>query len=287
MGVNHQQFNLVSTDGTILRGRFWKPDTSPVATICLIHGIGEHSGRYDAWARRFCRQGIMVYAMDYRGHGESEGQRGHAGHIGELLDDIGALVRRCKRNFGDIPGFIYGHSMGGNLALIFLMRRRQDFAGAIITSPWLELVKPPRPFLRKVGLWMDGFFPDLSLSTGLKSNQMSSLPKRIEEADNDPLMHSKITLRMFNEIDKSAAEVISFRIPVRIPLFLLHGEKDQITKPEATEAFYKNNPELFKLKLYPGALHELHNEPAADEVFQDILGFIQTQISRFPAPTHG
>jgi acylglycerol lipase len=280
MGINHQTFNLVSTDGTALRGRYWKPGTEPVATMCIVHGIGEHSARYDAWARRFSKQGIMVYAFDLRGHGESEGSRGNISKLSEFMDDIGSMVRRCKRNYGEIPGFIYGHSMGGNLVLSYLMGRRQDFAGAIITSPWITMVNPPGAFKQKIGRWLNKLYPDKTLSTRIRSHQLTSLPKKMEESDNDVLMHSRISIRLFHELSQSAEEIVAYRTPIRIPVMLLHGESDPITRYEASRDFASNNQVLFTYKGYESALHELHNEPVADLVFNDILAFIKSNVKR-------
>jgi alpha-beta hydrolase superfamily lysophospholipase len=274
MGKIHQTFNLVSNDGTVLRGHFWKPGGYPVATICLVHGIGEHAGRYDDWARRFCKQGIMVYALDYRGHGTSEGKRGHANSIGELMDDIGVLVRRCKRNWGEIPAFIYGHSMGGNLVLNFLNARRQDFAGGIVSSPWLELVSPPNKFIQVLGRMANAIMPRWILSTGIKSSQMTSVASEIEETDKDALMHGRISLRLFNEVNMSSGRLLSDKGNIQIPLLLFHGERDPITSVEASARFFEMHKDICAFKTYPDSLHELHREPLADEVFNDIMTWI-------------
>lgn len=278
MGVNHQIFNLVSKDGTILQGRYWKPTEFPKATICLVHGIGEHAARYDAWARRFCEHGIMVYSVDYRGHGESEGKRGVVNSIAELNDDINAMVRRCKRSWSEIPNFIYGHSMGGILTLNYMVKRRSDFEGAIITSPWLSLVNPPSEGKIKALKWLDLLWPSLTFSTGIKSEQMSSESAKKEDADNDPLMHSRISVRLFNSVATRADEMVKFKLNIRVPIFLAHGMADPITDPMTTKRWAEKYAPLTQFKGYDGALHELHNEPVADELFNDILQFIKAHL---------
>ncbi len=278
MGKIHQTFNLVSNDGTVLRGHFWKPVGYPVATICLVHGIGEHAGRYNDWARRFCMQGIMVYALDYRGHGASEGKRGHVNSIAELMDDIGVLVRRCKRNWGEIPGFIYGHSMGGNLVLNYLNVRRQDFTGGIVSSPWLELVHPPNIIWQKLGRLANAVMPGLTRSTGIKSNQMTSVPSEIEETDKDPLMHGRISARLFSELNQSSLELLSDRVNIQIPLLLFHGECDPVTKIEGSLRFFENHRDICTFNSYADSLHELHREPKADEVFDDVMSWIKKYL---------
>jgi alpha-beta hydrolase superfamily lysophospholipase len=275
MGVNHQIFNLVSADGTVLKGKFWKANGFPSATICLVHGVGEHSDRYDSWARKFCEQGIMVYALDYRGHGGAEGARGVVNSLNELHDDINTLVRRCKRNWSEIPNFIYGHSMGGNLVLSYLIKRRHDFDGAIITSPWLELVKPPSPLVLKIARWLNHFGPSITFSTGIRSSQMTHSSYIQKETDIDPLMHGRISVRLFNELTNSSEEIMAFKQKTEIPLLLLHGLADPITSPEATQQFAEFNAPLARFVGYQGALHELHHEPVAESVFNEIIKFIE------------
>lgn len=274
MPITHQVFNLVSSDGSALKGRFWKPKNHPIATICLIHGIGEHSGRYDFWARRFCKQGIMVYALDYRGHGMSAGKQGHINQLSDFLDDIGALVRRCKRNHRDIPSYIYGHSMGGNLVLSYLIKRRQDFYGAIITSPWLGLIKPPSPLKLKAAKLINHIYPAFSTSTGIKSNRLSSLEKNQQLADKDPFMHGRITIRTFFELSKSAKSIMANSARISIPMIICHGESDNVTRCDLSEKLAASNPKLCSFISYPNALHELHNEPVSDQLFNDILSWI-------------
>lgn len=278
MGVNHQVFNLISTDGTVLKGRYWKPNSFPIATICLVHGIGEHAARYDSWARRFCAEGIMVYALDYRGHGASEGKKGVINSIAELNDDINALVRRCKRSWSEIPNFIYGHSMGGALVLNYLIKRRNDFEGAIITSPWLELVHPPSEFKIKVLKWLDLIRPSLTFSTGIKSDQMTSESVKKQDADNDPLMHSRISVRLFNQVNTRAQEVLTNKLNIKVPILLAHGLADPITQPMTTKKWAEKHAPQTQFVGYENALHELHNEPVADELFNDILQFIKDHL---------
>lgn len=276
LSSNFQIFNLVSADGTALKGRFWKPGKEPWAVLILVHGIGEHSGRYHQWAQQFTQQQILVYALDYRGHGLSAGNRGHINNISEWLDDIGALVKRVRRHHAVLPVFIYGHSMGGNLVLNFLVKRHQNFAGAVITSPWLELVKYPAAWKLSFGKLANKFFPSLTLSTGIKSSGLTSIYENQEAADKDVLMHGKITIRTFFELEKGAREIMDHAGEISVPLLICHGDADPITRHEASLALSKANPTLFTFLSYPGALHELHSEPSAGALFHDIINWIKS-----------
>lgn len=280
MATNYQEFKLISVDGTVLKGRLWRPSNKPRATICLVHGFGEHSARYDSWARRFCDENIMVYAVDYRGHGKSEGKRGVVNSIAEINDDINAMLRRCKGSWHDVPNFIYGHSMGGALVLNFLVKRRSDFDGAIITSPWLGLVNTPSPTKLKLIKLLDYIFPRVTVSSGIKSNQMSTDSELVMDRENDPLMHGKISVRLFNQIQVRTESLMNDSLNIRIPILLAHGLADPITNPETTRKWAEKYTPLTTFIGYENALHELHNEPIAKDLFNEIINFIDKSIER-------
>jgi acylglycerol lipase len=250
----------------------------PVATLCLIHGIGDHSGRYDALARHFCKHNILVCAIDYRGNGRSPGKQGHINHLEELLDDVEVLVRWCKRIYAHLPTFIYGHSMGGNLVLNYLIHKRQDFAGAIITAPWLGLVKPPSAWELWAGRIVNTFYPAFTMSTGIKSNHLSSGDDSRPPSEKDPLMHGKITVRTFLELDKSVREIIVGSEKIITPLIICHGSADTITDQAWSQNLANTKPQLFKFVPYPDACHELHNDPLSANLFNDLLTWILEQI---------
>ncbi len=276
--MEHKEFNIVSKDGTYLAGRFWKPSGFPRGSVCLVHGIGEHSGRYDAWARKFCQEGLMVYAVDLRGHGLSEGKRGHVNHLSEYFDDIGSMVRRCKRNWGDLPQFLYGHSMGGALVLGFLLKRRQDFSGAIVTSPWLRLVEPPGPFMQKIAASLDKIFPELTFSTGIKSNQLTQQEAGQVESDNDKLMHSRISLRTFNQLNAVTTHILERPTGFHLPLFFSHGTADTLTSFEVTKEFAERVGPLAAFFAAAEARHEIHREPTANELFNHIMNWMKPKL---------
>ncbi len=274
MAVIYQEFKVISVDGTVLQGRSWKPEGKPKATLCLVHGFGEHSGRYDSWARKFCEHDIMVYSIDYRGHGKSEGKRGVVNSIAEINDDINAMLRRCKGSWRDIPNYIYGHSMGGLLVLNFLMKRRSDFEGAIVTSPCLGLTKPLSPFKTKAIKYLDYIIPKRTFSAGISSEQMTQSSDLVEERESDELMHGRISVRLFNQVHERTVELNTVPQNVRIPIFMAHGLADPVTDPEATIRFAEKYTPLTTFVGYENALHELHNEPVADELFDEIIKFM-------------
>ncbi|MGQ1890368.1 lysophospholipase [Thermophagus sp. OGC60D27] len=278
--MQNKEFNMVTSDGAFLVGRFWKPKGAPHAVVCLVHGIGEHSGRYDSWARRFNEQGVLVYAVDLRGHGLSEGRRGHINHLSDFMNDIDSLIKRVKYNWSELPLFLYGHSMGGNLALNFLLRKRQDIAGAIISSPWLKLVHPPSSFVLKGAYWADYFMPSFRVKTGIRSSQLSCVAEVQSQSDRDPLMHHKISLRLFLELSRGADQVIKKAKRIETPLFFAHGTNDDITDFETTRYLAEMTGGTTRFFPVEGARHEIHNEPGAEILFSGISLWMKESMKR-------
>jgi acylglycerol lipase len=276
--MQHKEFNLVTADGIFLVGRNWRPVGKPKAIILIVHGIGEHSGRYDSWARKFCEFGYMIYSVDLRGHGLSEGRRGHIDNINNYLDDISSLVRRVKHNWDQVPVFLYGHSMGGSLVLNFLLRKRQDFAGAIITSPWLNLVNPPSPALQKTAAVLNYFFPRMIFRTGIKSSDLSSIPAEQKSSDTDKLMHHKISVRLFNELKRAASDVLERPSRLSIPMFFAHGTADNVTDFGTTRQLSEKIGENASFYGAKNARHELHCEPVAEDLFFFLTSWLSDHL---------
>jgi len=181
---------LKAKDGILLYMRRWDVE-SPKAAICLVHGLGEHSGRYEHVAKFFNRNNISFSAFDLRGHGRSEGRRGHAEYE-KLLDDIELFLQSCEYS---CPKIIYGHSMGGNLALNFLLRRDADVAGGIISAPFLRLPKELPKYLYFVLKILNVIAPSIQLSNGINPELISRDEEVVKNYISDPLVHNKISPR--------------------------------------------------------------------------------------------
>ena len=133
------EFGWQTEDGLQLFAQAWQPDGESRAVVCLAHGLGEHSGRYSHVAAALNQAGYTLLGFDLRGHGHSEGQRGHAPTFDDMLDDITHLLEEAARRFPDSPRFLYGHSLGGTLVLNHALRRRSQVIGVIATGPSLRI----------------------------------------------------------------------------------------------------------------------------------------------------
>lgn len=263
----HTIYTLKTSDGLELFTQIWKPEKEIIGVINLIHGIGEHSSRYDCWAKRFVNEGFAVVSFDLRGHGKSQGKKGHIPNIEQLLQDVDYLLDFSEKELPNKPTFIYGHSMGGNIVLNYIIKRNKNIKAAIVTSPWLKLIYPPSKIAIFLAEIVANFFPSFTQSTSLNSSYISNNKKEIDKYSSDTLTHNKISVKLFTELKKAGDWILKNSFKYKTPLLLMHGTDDKITSHEASIEFKNKNPQT-ELKLWKGYYHELHNENNCCEVFE-------------------
>src|SRR5512133_696942 len=250
---------------------------SPRAAILMIHGLGEHAGRYNAWADRFNEAGIIFRAFDLPGHGLSGGKRGTMPEFGRVFSIIENLIEGLKNDFPGVPVFLYGHSLGGGLLLNMLINRKPGVAGAIVTSPWVRLAVTPSPFK----VWLAGVFgkimPGMTQRSGLKTADLSHDTDVVASYRNDPLVHGFISAGLFASMTEAAEETLRRAPEINIPILLTHGRDDRITSPSGTVEV-AGAVASATLKLWDGAWHEVHNDRLKDEHFEFICEWIDTLL---------
>ncbi|MCF6360694.1 MAG: lysophospholipase [Cyclobacteriaceae bacterium] len=276
-----KDFSFQSKDNLKLHGFKWQVD-QPIAIICLVHGMGEHIKRYDHLAHAFSLKGISVWGLDLRGHGSSEGKRGHTPSVDYMFDDIELLLILIRKQHPDVPIIIYGHSMGGNLALNFLLHRNsKEISFGVITSPWLRLTNPPKEFQLMLAKFGARFLPWLAQPNGLDVKDISSVKEEQEAYANDTLNHDRITAGLFMEIDKMGAKAIKMANTLKTLILLAHGTADNITSPKASEAFAKEAPtDKVELKFWNGLRHETHNEHNKEEVIRFYVNWAVERLKK-------
>lgn len=275
----HQEFHLTTTDQLTLYGQYWSHGDDPKAVICLVHGMGEHSSRYEHVAAFMNAGGYAVVAMDHRGHGKSQGKKGHTPSYNNLLDDIDSLIKKANELFPGKPVFLYGHSMGGNLVLNYGIRRQPaGIRGIIATDPYLTLAFEPPAWKVSLGKTFAGIFPGLSQATGLDTKALSRDPEVVKKYENDPLVHDKMTARFFVEVHFAGPYAIEHAAELKLPALIMHGTGDKITSFKGSEEFARKAHPNVQLKLWEGLYHEIHNEPEKDEVMQYTLNWLNKHI---------
>lgn len=274
-----KEFVFEGAEGTRLQGYVLKPpDNVPVrALMVIIHGLGEHAGRYLKYADHFTQQGICIYTMDLRGHGRSPGRRGHTAPRRLVLEDVDILCSIAKKDYPDAPLFIYGHSMGGNIGLYHRLHGRFRPRGYIITSPWITLYKRisgPMVAAMKV---LSIFAPELCIRSNIDIKDLSGDQSQID-CDKDPLYHGYVSVRTGLDCYEGAREILRSSDAEKEELLLLHGTDDHICSVEGSRSFMKNAPKSCTYAEFEGNCHELHHDKDREKVARTIIGWITERV---------
>jgi acylglycerol lipase len=272
--------HIKSIDGTGLYLRVWKPDVTPKLVVCMVHGLGEHSGRYIRWAQKFIQAGIAFSALDYRGHGNAEGKRGHSPSFARLLEDIAVFLAETDYHFHDIPKILYGHGMGGNIVLNYYLKKDSQINGLIISSPWFKLTMPPSTYKVIASKFLKYFLPSLTVNNIINANNLSRNIDIAAQWEGDPLVHNRISLKLYFDVTEKTKLVMGLSYKIRHPLLLLHGNADKITSVKGTIQFVRNTGLFTTFKIWDGCFHELHNELNNQEIFDYILNWVHNNFQQ-------
>jgi alpha-beta hydrolase superfamily lysophospholipase len=271
MSVKTSTFSLESRDGLSLFGRSWQPNDAPLAALAIVHGLGEHSERYNHVGGYFAKRGYAVFAADLRGHGRSQGKRGHINHFDEYLDDAQALLDYAHAQTPDLPLFLLGHSMGGLIALTCALKRPQNLAAVIASGPGLRTRMKVPAWKTTLGNLMSSVFPSLSMPNGIDPNHISHDPEIVSAYISDPLNHNKVTARWYTEFTNAGEWALQNAGKLGIPALILQGGGDPIVDPGGAKAFFDRINHSHKKHIeYPGLYHEILNEPEKLQVMDDI-----------------
>ncbi len=272
--MNNTESNYKSNDGVNLFVTEWLPDATPSANILLVHGLGEHCGRYQHVAEFLTAAGVAVFSFDLRGHGKTEGVRGHAPSYDHIMDDIDAYLVRIRERYPSIPLFLYGHSLGGNLVLYHLIHRKPVVKGAVVTSPGLRTAeKVP---MKSRGKILYKMAPSCQLDNGLDVTGLSRIQDVVDAYRADPLVHPKVSARLGMDLIDNGLFILENGRQVQTPLLLMVGTADRIIDPLAVRELSSKIPGV-TYREWEGGYHELHNEPNRIEVLKFILDWIEGQ----------
>ena len=272
--MEHIQFNCQASDGVQLCFEGWQPEGETRAVICLVHGIGEHCGRYAHVGAALAQAGYALLGFDLRGHGRSGGQRGHTPSYDALMDDIGTLLDKAAERYPGLPRFLYGHSLGGNLVLNHALRRRPAIAGVVASGPALRLAFDPPAVQLAIGRVLDRIWPTFSQSNGLDRSGLSHDPQVIRAYESDALIHDRITARMALSMLAAGQWALDHAAEFTLPLLIFHGGADRLTAPSGSQEFAGKVAADCTLKLWDGLYHETHNEFQKDEVLAFMIGWL-------------
>ena len=270
--------DFTAADGARLALRRETPNGAGRAALILVHGWGEHTGRYAHVAAWLAGRGMAVFALDQRGAGHTPGPRGHVTRFAQYLADIVAL-RKLVQAEAPGPLLLLGHSHGGLIVLRYLETAPGGVAGAIVTSPWLALaMQTPRWKTGLAGL-LAYLTPSLQIPTGMNLDFICTDPGVVERAKSDPWCHQVMTPRAWREVRDATRLALSERDRIAVPLFIGLPGEDRIISAPATEAFAASLRGDVTLRLYAGMFHEILNEPGQGRVFADIAPWMDRVLA--------
>ncbi len=273
--MNTVEWEWTSSDGLTMYAKAWLPETPAKAAISLVHGLGEHIGRYEHVGAALTGAGFALLGFDHRGHGKSAGPRGHTPSYEALLDDIHTFLTQVEERYPDTPRFLYGHSMGGNLVINYPLRHPADLNGVIATAPFLRLAFQPPALKVALGRWMNNLLPGFTQTSGLETAALSRDPQVVEAYEKDPLVHDKISARLFVSLFDAGLYALEHAADFPIPMLLLHGTADRLTSAEASREFGARAPFYVTTELWDGWYHELHNEPEKERFFRRLIAWLE------------
>ncbi len=263
--------------GTLASGQYWQgwsvPD--PAGVVVLVHGAHEHGGRYAHVAQRLGAAGYASYAPDHPGHGRSPGRRGDIRSLAAAVEGVAQTARAAADRHPGVPLFVYGHSLGGLVALQYLTGTPHGrIAGAVVSAPALD-TSTATPVQRVLAPVLSRLAPGLGVLT-LDAETVSRDPEVVAAYRADPLTHTgRMVARTGTEILLGAAAMPARLRGLRLPLLVVHGGADRLVPPAASEVVRRHagSPDV-TVRIYDGLHHEPHNEPEKDEVLDDVVAWL-------------
>lgn len=251
-------------------------------TVLLVHGLGEHAGRYHAVAHHLNAWGFAVRAYDQYGHGQSDGPRGGLNHDMRLLDDLADMVDATRaRTPEGLPLVLLGHSMGGLVAARFVAMHLRPVDALVLSSPALD---PGLNAVQKVLLaTLPGVAPNLRISNGLDAQYLSHDPAVVAAYQADPLCHDRISARLARFIADGGPATVARAAHWSVPTLLMWAGDDRLVQPAGSAAFAAAAPRgVVESRCFESLWHELFNEQDAAPVFAALRQWLD---ARFPLKT--
>lgn len=276
--MEHWHSTFEGTGGLQLFVQRWRPEGGSRATLAIVHGFGEHSGRYANVVEYLVPKGYTVYGYDLRGHGRSPGQRGYINRWEEFREDTRAFLALVTREEPDRPLFLMGHSLGGLIVLDYAIRYPEGLRGVIASGPALAQTTAS-PLLMLLSRVLSRLWPRFSLDTHLDATAISRDPAVVEAYRNDPLVHSLGTARLGTEMTATMDWVNAHAANLRVPLLILHGGADRLVPADASRAFFEQVAlEDKERHEYEGGYHEPHNDLGKEQALADLEAWLERHL---------
>ena len=259
---------VTSRDGTALAYRTWPIEAKPAITFAVVHGLGEHAGRYQRFAAGMAKHGMATYAVDLRSHGKSPGQRGHIDSFDQWTDDCAAFVNFVKKQVGGGEVVLLGHSFGGVAVLgTVLSGKVQGLKRFIVSSPALRVKVAVPGWKISLAKGASKVAPRLALDNEVNPATISRIQSVVDDYKSDPLVHGKISSRLYTEYLKAVRDIFERAEQIKTPFLILAGTDDALIDPEGSKELHDKTRVVSTFELLQGRYHEPFNDVGNDEVF--------------------
>ena len=277
---------LLTGSGGRLHGRLWIGDHDPVGVVIVVHGLGDHGGRYETLAENIVGNDWSLFVFDLPGNGQSPGARGRVDSFDGLLADIACARQTVGDRLPNLPQVLLGHSMGGTLAINYVLRRHEmnpqlvRLAGLILCAPMLLPPSPP-PRPQVFAAWLTGrLLPWIRVSRPVDVAALTSDPVQAAAIRDDPLMHSQITIYLATQLLSQGRWALDHARDIDIPTLIMHGGDDQLIDTSACEHLPIRIGSSATLVRWPDMRHDLFHEIHKDDVFDRIAEWLRHFASR-------
>jgi alpha-beta hydrolase superfamily lysophospholipase len=271
--------NFDGINGCKLYYKTWLPEEHPKAALVIVHGAGEHIDRYHNVVSALLESGYALVGYDQRGHGRSEGLRGHINSWNEYRGDLDKFIKMTRQMLPEMPLFILGHSLGALIVLDYLIYYPEGLSGAILSGTPLDPVDAAPPVQEFLAKLLSGIYPTFSLKIPLPGKSLSRDVQVSQAYDQDPMVFWKRTARWGAESLKTIERIKNNTDQISIPVLFLHGEKDPLSSAAGTQRYFEQLSYADKtLHIYPDTLHEPHNDLDHQVVIEDMEQWLSSHL---------
>jgi len=275
MSTTQSEGYFVGNDGSQRYEQWWLPEGQIKGVVTIMHGLAEHSGRYQHVGESLASRGYLTGAFDLVGHGRSEGRKACLRSFDDYLDDLEIFLERARARAPKKPQFLLGHSLGGAIACLYAISRQPQLTGLILTGPALRISDEISPLLQRLSSVVAALLPTLP-TVILDSSHISRDPQVVARYDSDPLVYRGGTpARTGAELIRATKRIQQDMEALTLPVLIMHGTADKLADPQGSRDLYARAASTDKtLKLYQDYYHEVLNEPEKGQVIADLIAWL-------------
>ena len=278
--MKNMQGNFRGSGGMDLFFQAWLPKGKPRAVLAIVHGAGDHSGRYERVVTPLVDSGFACYAYDMRGYGRSGGRRGHINAWSEYRDDLRIFLNLVRSHLPGTPIFLFGFSLGAMVALDFVLRDPQGLQGVILSGTPIEPAGIASPLKILVARVLSRYAPTFTFELVASLDSVTRDPAIIDGLKKDPLHHNKVTARWGTESLAIAEYVRSNAAALALPVLFIHGGADPLNLPDGVQRYYEQVTVADKqIRIYSESRHETHGDLDYTRVIGDLRAWMAARVS--------